>query len=103
MRQIIIRPIVTEKMTAQGESEGRYGFVVDKKSNKVQIKQAVVGNGHAKKEQVQEMVRRLLSLPAVPGADAADALACAICHAHGGMGLGSLETAGYRMRRGRLV
>lgn len=41
MRQIIIRPIVTEKMTAQGESEGRYGFVVDKKSNKVQIKQAV--------------------------------------------------------------
>ena len=41
MSQIIIRPIVTEKMTAQGESEGRYGFVVDKKSNKVQIKQAV--------------------------------------------------------------
>lgn len=41
MSQIIIRPVVTEKMTAQGESEGRYGFVVDKKSNKVQIKQAV--------------------------------------------------------------
>lgn len=69
----------------------------------LQIKQAVVGNGHAKKEQVQEMVRRLLSLPAVPGADAADALACAICHAHGGLGLGSLATAGYRMRQGRLV
>ncbi len=69
----------------------------------LQIKQAVVGNGHAGKEQVQEMVRRLLSLPAAPGADAADALACAICHAHGGQGLGSIATAGYRMRRGRLV
>lgn len=69
----------------------------------LQVKQAVVGNGHAKKEQVQEMVRRLLMLPAAPGADAADALACAICHAHGGMGLGSVVTSGYRMRRGRLV
>ena len=35
--------------------------------------------------------------------DAADALACAICHAHGGQGLGRLATAGYRMKRGRLV
>lgn len=69
----------------------------------LQVKQAVVGNGHAKKDQVQEMVRRLLKLPAAPGADAADALACAICHAHGGMGLGRLGTAGYRVRRGRLV
>ena len=69
----------------------------------LQIKQAVVGNGHAGKEQVQEMVRRLLSLPAAPGADAADALACAICHAHGGTGMGRLTTSGYRMRRGRLV
>ena len=41
MSQIIIRPIVTEKMTAQGENENRYGFVVAKTSNKVQIKQAV--------------------------------------------------------------
>jgi hypothetical protein len=38
MSQILIRPIVTEKMTAQGEKEGRYGFVVAKTSNKVQIK-----------------------------------------------------------------
>ncbi|TXF10915.1 crossover junction endodeoxyribonuclease RuvC [Pelomicrobium methylotrophicum] len=68
----------------------------------LQVKQAVVGNGHAKKEQVQEMVKRLLHLPAPPSADAADALACAICHAHGGMGLGRLPTAGYRVRRGRL-
>lgn len=69
----------------------------------LQVKQAVVGNGHAGKEQVQEMVRRLLALPGTPGADAADALACAICHAHGGMGLGRVSTKGYRMRRGRLV
>ncbi len=69
----------------------------------LQVKQAVVGNGHARKEQVQEMVRRLLKLPGNPSADAADALACAICHAHGGLGLGKLETRGFRMKRGRLV
>jgi len=69
----------------------------------LQIKQAVVGNGHAKKEQVQAMVQRLLDLSGEPSPDAADALACAICHAHGGQGLGALATAGYRMKRGRLV
>jgi crossover junction endodeoxyribonuclease RuvC len=69
----------------------------------LQVKQAVVGKGHAAKEQVQQMVRRLLALPGDPSPDAADALACAICHAHGGQGLGGLATAGYRMRGGRLV
>lgn len=69
----------------------------------LQVKQAVVGNGHAAKEQVQEMVKRLLQLAAVPSPDAADALACAICHGHGGMGLGALATAGFRVRGGRLV
>lgn len=69
----------------------------------LQIKQAVVGNGHAKKNQVQEMVVRLLRLTGSPSADAADALACAICHAHGGLGLGRIATTGYRMKRGRLV
>jgi crossover junction endodeoxyribonuclease RuvC len=68
----------------------------------LQVKQAVVGVGHAKKEQVQEMVKRLLNLPGLPGPDAADALACAICHAHGGMGLGAIPTAGRRGRAGRL-
>jgi len=48
----------------------------------LQIKQAVVGRGHAAKEQVQHMVGALLELSGVPAADAADALACAICHAH---------------------
>jgi crossover junction endodeoxyribonuclease RuvC len=69
----------------------------------LQVKQAVVGNGHAQKRQVQDMVRRLLQLGADPSPDAADALACAICHAHGGQGLGRLATAGFRMKRGRLV
>lgn len=45
-----------------------------------QIKQAVAGGGRAAKEQVQFMVRSLLNLPGMPQADAADALACAICH-----------------------
>jgi crossover junction endodeoxyribonuclease RuvC len=69
----------------------------------LQIKQAVVGHGKAAKEQVQDMVVRLLALPGTPAADAADALACAICHAHGGQGLGALATAGYRVRGGRLI
>ena len=66
----------------------------------LQVKQSVVGNGHAAKEQVQHMVKRLLSLPGDPAPDAADALACAICHAHGSrLGIHS----GLRMKKGRLV
>jgi large subunit ribosomal protein L23 len=38
---ILIKPIVTEKMTAQGESLKRFGFIVDRKANKIQIKKAV--------------------------------------------------------------
>ncbi len=68
-----------------------------------QPQQAVVGHGKAAKTQVQDMVVRLLALPAAPTADAADALACAIAHAHGGQGLGALATAGYRIRGGRLI
>ncbi len=68
----------------------------------LQVKQAVVGNGHAEKAQVQEMVQRLLKLSGTPSPDAADALACAICHAHGSM-LGELATKGFRVRGGRLV
>jgi crossover junction endodeoxyribonuclease RuvC len=59
----------------------------------LQLKQAVVGYGRASKEQMQAMVTRLLALPGEPSADAADALACAICHAH---------AQGQRVRRGRL-
>jgi len=60
----------------------------------LQVKQSVVGKGHAAKEQVNHMVRRLLALPGAPSPDAADALACAICHAHG---------RGLRYRKGRIV
>jgi crossover junction endodeoxyribonuclease RuvC len=67
----------------------------------LQVKQSVVGTGHAKKEQVQHMVKRLLALPGAPAPDAADALACAICHAHGAR-LGAYSTRGLRLRRGRL-
>ena len=38
---ILVKPIVTEKMTMQGESLNRYGFMVDKRANKLQIKKAV--------------------------------------------------------------
>ena len=67
----------------------------------LQVKQAVVGNGHAQKRQVQDMVRRLLQLRADPSPDAADALACAICHAHGGQ-MGGFSTRGLSFRKGRL-
>jgi crossover junction endodeoxyribonuclease RuvC len=63
----------------------------------LQIKKSVAGSGQAAKPQVQSMVQRLLSLPGLPGPDAADALACAICHAHG------RHLPGQRMRRGRLL
>jgi crossover junction endodeoxyribonuclease RuvC len=60
------------------------------------IKLAVVGSGAAAKPEVQRMVSVLLALDAVPAADAADALAAAICHMRGA-GLPS----GARARRGR--
>jgi crossover junction endodeoxyribonuclease RuvC len=49
----------------------------------LEVKQAVVGYGKAEKKQVQLMVKALLDLPKIPHpADAADALAAAICHIH---------------------
>lgn len=74
----------------------------------LQVKQAVVGHGKAAKEQVQEMVKRLLKLDATPQADAADALATAITHAHSRQGLGALAPEllakrKIRQRGGRIV
>jgi crossover junction endodeoxyribonuclease RuvC len=48
----------------------------------LQMKKAIVGHGLATKDQVQQMVQRLLQLPGLPGKDAADALGLAIVHAH---------------------
>ncbi|MFO1264656.1 MAG: crossover junction endodeoxyribonuclease RuvC [Rhodoferax sp.] len=53
----------------------------------LQMKQAVAGHGRAQKSQIQEMVRRLLTLPGLPGTDAADALGLAITHAHAGLAM----------------
>lgn len=47
-----------------------------------EVKQAIVGKGHADKTQVQHMIKVLLNLPISPPSDAADALAIALCHAH---------------------
>ena len=76
----------------------------------LQVKQAVVGQGKAQKQQVQDMVQRLLMLSGRPSTDAADALGVAICHAHSSDVLDALgaltpELAkkGLRMRRGRLI
>jgi crossover junction endodeoxyribonuclease RuvC len=56
----------------------------------LQIKRAVVGSGRGEKKQVQHMVTALLGLSGTPQADAADALAAAICHAHTAFGLHAL-------------
>ena len=61
------------------------------------IKQSVTGNGRAAKLQVQRAVKRLLALQKLPAADAADALAAAICHAQAGR----LEKVGVRADRRR--
>ncbi len=67
----------------------------------LQIKRAAVGRGHAAKPQVQHMVKALLGLSAAPPADAADALACAICHANHDVGARVLPRGIGRGRGGR--
>ena len=64
-----------------------------------QIKQAVVGYGAAKKDQVQHMVKCLLNLSQPLQADAADALAIAICHANNRSGLAALVATRSRVRK----
>jgi crossover junction endodeoxyribonuclease RuvC len=65
----------------------------------LQMKKAVVGHGHAKKEQVQAMVQRLLKLPALPGKDAADALGLAVMHAHAQTSFVAMAAKGSLVRR----
>lgn len=68
----------------------------------LQIKQAVVGRGHAHKDQVKHMVKALLSLNGMPQTDAADALACAICHGHHAIGRAPSRGSRPRLRIVRL-
>ena len=65
----------------------------------LQMKKAIVGHGHARKEQVQEMVMRLLQLPGLPSKDAADALGLAICHAHAGASFAAMAKGATLTRR----
>ena len=67
-----------------------------------QVKQAVVGTGAADKAQVQHMVKAMLKLPGTPQADAADALAVALCHGHTQQSLISLAGQARKTVRGRL-
>jgi len=67
-----------------------------------QVKQAVVGRGSAEKAQVQHMVKHILKLPATPQADAADALAIAMCHGHSQQNLIKLSGQARKTVRGRL-
>ncbi|MGA8941424.1 MAG: crossover junction endodeoxyribonuclease RuvC [Thermoactinomyces sp.] len=63
----------------------------------LQVKMAVVGYGQAEKKQVQEMVKLLLHLPAVPKPDdVADALAIAICEAHTSMSVRQYRKWGWK-------
>ncbi len=64
-----------------------------------EIKLAVVGTGGADKEQIQHMVRMILNLREPPQADAADALAVALCHAHTDATLARIPGAGVGRRR----
>jgi len=65
----------------------------------MQMKQAVAGTGKASKAEVQQMVKRLLQLPGLPGKDAADALGLAITHAHAAMATSRIQAAGNVARR----
>lgn len=67
-----------------------------------QVKQAVVGTGAADKTQVQHMIRTLLKLPGNPQADAADALAVAMCHGHTHQSLLHMAGQATKTVRGRL-
>ena len=65
----------------------------------LQMKKAVVGQGRAQKNQIQEMVKRLLNLPGLPGPDAADALGMAITHAHAGHAIARLAQSTELVRK----
>ena len=54
--EILIKPIVTEKMTGQTESLNRYGFIVNRNANKLQIKKAIEGLYNVSVESVNTLI-----------------------------------------------
>jgi large subunit ribosomal protein L23 len=54
--EILIKPIVTEKMTGQTESLNRYGFIVNRNANKIQIKKAIEGLYNVSVESVNTLI-----------------------------------------------
>lgn len=55
---IIIKPLVTEKMTAISEKRNRYGFIVDRRADKLQIKDAIEKLYNVKVESVNTLIQR---------------------------------------------
>jgi len=55
--EIIKKPIITEKMTDMGETLNRYAFVVDRRANKIQIKEAVEASYDVTVEKINTMIQ----------------------------------------------
>ena len=89
-------------MLITGISLAEFGFLAVHEYSARQVKQAVVGTGAADKKQVQHMVTQLLGLGGTPQADAADALAIALCHAHMSGVQQQLGNAALAMHAGRV-
>jgi len=90
----------TNQKTALSVAHGRAAIILAGEERGIpmfeytplQVKKAVTGHGHAPKEQVMEMVKRLLAMKQIPKPDdAADALAIAICHARFSSSLMNIE------------
>ncbi|OJV56507.1 MAG: 50S ribosomal protein L23 [Bacteroidetes bacterium 43-16] len=56
LQQVLVRPVITEKVNGQMEKENRYTFVVDKRSNKLEIKEAVESFYSVKVNEVNTIV-----------------------------------------------
>ena len=80
--QVFVQQINYEK-DAKGSMNPKFSQETDKRLDReLTIKKSVVGRGNAAKSQVQHMVKAILGLHKSPQADAADALAIALCHGH---------------------
>ena len=121
IERVFVRPSNPRSALVLGQARGAAlaalggaGLRVDELTPQ-EVKTAVAGAGNASKQQVQRMVKKLLSLGRVPAQDAADALAVAICRAHQGRladlpaprgrprsrGRGSRSASGWVVRRAR--